>query len=180
MSRIGKQPILIPAGVAVVLNDGVVTVKGPKGELKLALNPVSDVSLNVLEKEVVVTGTSENSNFWGLYRALIANMVKGVVTGFKKNLEIIGVGYRASMKGQTLVLNIGFSHPIEFTPPAGVSLEVLENTKITVSGADRNIVGLVASQIRAMRKPEPYKGKGIKYSDEFVRRKPGKAAAKTA
>lgn len=180
MSRIGKKIIQIPNGVTVNINNSTVSVKGPKGELTQEIH--GDITVEVKDG-VVVLGAKDPklaSHFWGLYRALIANMVKGVTEGFKKELEIIGVGYRASKSGENLVLNIGFSHPVVFTPQKGITIDVTENTKISVSGASKDIVGLTAAKIRAIRKPEPYKGKGIKYSTEVVRRKAGKAATKAA
>ena len=177
MSRIGKKPISIPSGVEIKLQDGRVIVKGPKGELSREVRP--EINVEIKEKEVIATikTDSKRSNaFWGLTRALIANMVEGVVNGYEKKLTIKGLGYKASMKGDTLVLLVGFSHPVELEPLEGVKVEVKGNV-ITVSGIDKELVGLRAAQIRKVKPPEPYKGKGIRYSDEEVKRKAGKRVA---
>lgn len=177
MSRIGRKPIPVPNKVNVTIaNDGV-TIKGPKGENSLRREPGIEVSytdgaLNVISKE---QETKKGKALWGLHRALLANMVRGVVEPFEKKLEMVGVGYKAAVQGQTLTLEVGFSHPVVISIPAGVSCTVEKNT-ITISGVDRQRVGQVAASIRAIRKPEPYKGKGIKYVGEVVRRKAGKAA----
>lgn len=174
MSRIGKKPISIPSGVEVKLQDGKVIVKGPKGELSREVRP--EINVEIKEKEVIVTPKIESKRtkaFWGLTRALIANMVEGVVNGYEKKLIIKGLGYKASMNEGVLVLLVGFSHPVEIQPLEGVKVEVKGNI-ITVSGIDKELVGLCASQIRKVKKPEPYKGKGIRYSDEKVKRKAGK------
>lgn len=178
MSRIGKEPVPIPSGVDVTLADGTVTVKGPKGELS---EPVPDgITVDIRADEVVVTRASderEHRSLHGLTRSLIANMVTGVTQGYTKNLEIVGVGYRAQARGSDgLVIQAGYSHPVEVTAPEGITFEVPSPTRITVSGADKQAVGQVAANIRAIRKPEPYKGKGIRYAGEQVRRKAGKAA----
>src|SRR3989338_5154883 len=175
MSRIGKKPIQVPAGVEVSINAGSVSVKGPKGMLHTAYDP----SLAVAKKNdtIVVTVADPKkkkaSALWGLTRALIQNMIHGVTDGFSKTLEINGVGYKIAVQGSKVVLHVGFSHPVEYTLPAGVEAKVEINT-IALTGADRQLVGQVASEIRSIRKPEPYKGKGIKYSDEVIRRKEGK------
>ena len=178
MSRIGKEPVPIPNGVDVTLADGVVTVSGPRGTLS---QKVPDgITAEVAGDEIVVTRASdhrEHRALHGLIRSLIANMVTGVTAGYSKNLEIVGVGYRAQARGDNaLVIQAGFSHPVEVTAPDGVTFEVPSPTRITVSGADKQAVGQVAADIRAIRKPEPYKGKGIRYAGEQVRRKAGKAA----
>jgi len=178
MSRIGKLPVVIPTGVTITVDQDVVHVTGPKGSLSTTI--LSDVTVEVTDGKVVVTRKSDEKiakSQHGLIRALIANMVKGVTDGFEKKLELNGVGFRVSGGGQALTFNIGLSHPVEFKAPEGVKLEVQQNT-ITVSGIDKQQVGQVAADIRALKKPEPYKGKGIKYVDEVIRRKAGKAGTK--
>ncbi len=177
MSRIGKLPVRIPSGVSVHIDSGnVVTVKGPKGELKAELHP--EMILEQTADEVLVKRPSDDKRhreLHGLTRSLLANMVHGVTQGYEKALEIKGVGYRAALQGKNLVLNIGYSHPVELTPPPGVEVEVPAPTKIVVKGIDKQVVGEFAARIRAVRKPEPYLGKGIKYVDEVIRRKAGKS-----
>jgi len=177
MSRIGKQPIDIPDGVEVTIKDKEVTVKGPKGVLTQVVDALVKVELK--NKQVIVSvadpAVKQERAFWGLFKKLIANMVEGVVSGFEKKLEINGVGYKAVLQGDKLVLNLGFSHPIEYSLPEGISV-VVEGNQVTISGIDKQLVGEVAASIRRLKKPEPYKGKGIKYADEVVRRKAGKAA----
>lgn len=176
MSRIGRLPIAIPAGVTITVTpENVVTVKGPKGELTEAMN--KDMKIVVENNEVVVTRPSDNKDhraLHGLTRALINNMVVGVNEGFSKTLELNGVGYRAQLQGKKLVMNLGFSHPVEVEPIEGVEIKVDGTTKVIISGCDKQKVGAVAADIRKWRKPEPYKGKGIKYADEVIRRKEGK------
>lgn len=175
MSRIGNKPVVIPAGVIVDLKDNTVTVKGPKGELTYTFN--QNISLEQREGEVVFTrpdDSKENKTIHGTTRAVFNNMVVGVTDGFQKELELIGVGYRAQLQGKKLVLNVGYSHPVEFTPEEGIEIEVPSNTKVIVKGYDKQKVGELAANIRGVRPPEPYKGKGIRYVDEFVRRKEGK------
>ncbi|WP_042453982.1 50S ribosomal protein L6 [Neobacillus dielmonensis] len=175
MSRVGKKPIEIPAGVTVTVNNSAVTVKGPKGELSRTFNP--DITINVEENVVTITRPSDNKEHRALHgttRAVIANMVEGVSKGFEKNLELIGVGYRAQKQGKKLVLNVGYSHPVEIEPEDGLEIEVPANTKISVKGTDKERVGALAANIRGVRPPEPYKGKGIRYEGEYVRRKEGK------
>jgi large subunit ribosomal protein L6 len=178
MSRIGKEPVPIPSGVNVALADGTVTVKGPKGELSQTVP--EGITVDVTDDQVVVTRVSDHRThraLHGLTRSLIANMVTGVTDGYSKSLEIVGVGYRAQARGSNgLVIQAGYSHPVEVTAPEGVTFEVPSPTRITVSGANKQVVGQVAADIRAIRKPEPYKGKGIRYAGEQVRRKAGKAA----
>lgn len=179
MSRIGRMPIDIPAGVTVDLKGHTITVKGPKGELTRDLH--QDMNIAVEGNVISVTRPSdqkEHRSLHGLTRALINNMVLGVSQGFAKTLEIQGVGYRAALQGKKLVLTLGFSHPVEMEAPAGITIEVPAPTKIIVSGADKEVVGAVAADIRKWREPEPYKGKGIRYEGEYVRRKAGKAGAK--
>ncbi|MCF8528969.1 MAG: 50S ribosomal protein L6 [Aquiluna sp.] len=176
MSRIGKLPIPLPAGVTVVIDGQHVAVKGPKGELALT---ISDPITAVLEDNTVIVARpddeAKSKSLHGLTRTLIANNVHGVSTGFSKSLEIVGTGYRAASKGATLELALGFSHPVVVTPPAGITLTVEGNNKIIVSGIDKQAVGEMAANIRKLRKPEPYKGKGVRYEGEHVRRKAGKS-----
>lgn len=179
MSRIGKKPITIPKGVTVSVSGNTVKVKGPKGELENRIHP--NIKISVSEESVELSRPNdlkENRALHGLSRALIQNMVTGVTSEYKKVLDIVGVGYKAELKGTNLLINIGYSHPIYFMPPAGVKLETTTPTQIIVSGIDKQIVGQVAAKIRSFRKPEPYKGKGIKYSDETIIRKAGKTAGK--
>ena len=178
MSRIGKKPIAIPKGVEVRLEGDQLIIKGPKGALNLSVHPA--VKLNMEDDSIsvsVVDETRESRSIHGLFRVLIDNMVTGVTKGFEKNLEIVGVGYRAELKGRTAVFNLGYSHPINFELPEGIDAKI-EKTKITLSGIDRELLGMTAAKIRSFRKPEPYKGKGIKYAGEMIRRKAGKAGAK--
>lgn len=179
MSRIGKLPIDVPNQVEVTLNGQTVTVKGPLGTLHQTLRP--EVSIAQDGNVLTVSRRDEqrmSRALHGLSRTLVANMVHGVHTGFTKNLEIIGVGYKATMNGPKLALQLGHSHPVEITPPEGITLKVDANTKISVSGPDKELVGRVASQIRAKRPPEPYKGKGVRYAGEKIMRKAGKAGGK--
>ncbi len=178
MSRIGKKPIAIPKGVEVRLEGVQLIIKGPKGELNLSIHP--DVKLDMESGSIsvsVVDETRESRSIHGLFRVLIDNMVTGVTKGFERVLEIVGVGYRAELKGRTAVFNLGYSHPINFELPEGIDAKI-EKTKITLSGIDRELLGMTAAKIRSFRKPEPYKGKGIKYAGEMIRRKAGKAGAK--
>lgn len=179
MSRIGKMPITVPAGVTVTIEDNHVTVKGPKGELARQINENMKLTLD----NGVITverpdDEKENRSLHGLSRTLINNMIIGVTQGFSKTLEINGVGYRAAKQGQNINFTLGFSHPVVKEPPAGITFEVPAPNKIVVSGADKEVVGAVAADIRTLRPPEPYKGKGIRYEGEHVRRKIGKAGAK--
>ncbi len=179
MSRIGKKPIILPPGVKVTVAEQVVTVNGPKGTLTQDIP--QGITLTEQDGQLLVErpdDTKQNRAYHGLTRALIANMVQGVSTGFERKLELVGVGYRAQMQGSKLVINIGFSHPVEVEPPAGIEFEVPAVTKITVKGIDKQLVGNTAANIRDIRRPEPYKGKGIKYENEIVRRKAGKAGGK--
>ena len=176
MSRVGKMPIAIPAGVTVTVTpENVVTVKGPKGELVKAMH--KHINIAVEDAQVVVTRPSdvkEHRALHGLTRALLNNMVVGVSQGFSKTLELNGVGYRAQLQGKKLVMNLGYSHPVEVEAVDGVDFKLDGTTKVIVEGIDKEKVGAVAANIRSWRKPEPYKGKGIKYSDEVIRRKEGK------
>ncbi|EUJ53810.1 50S ribosomal protein L6 [Listeria fleischmannii] len=175
MSRIGKKPITIPAGVTVTLDGGKATVKGPKGELVKEFNP--DIKIDIEGSEINISRPSDNKTHRALHgttRAILNNMVVGVSEGYEKTLELIGVGYRAQKQGSKLVLNVGYSHPVEFEAPKGVEIDVPANTKIVVKGFNKEHVGELAANIRAVRPPEPYKGKGIRYEGEYVRRKEGK------
>jgi large subunit ribosomal protein L6 len=176
MSRIGKQPVPVPKGVTVTIDGQKVTVKGSKGELSRELP--AEIAFVQEDEAIVVTRRNESRNAkqrHGLVRTLIANMVEGVSNGYQKKLEIQGVGYRASLQGQKLVMALGYSHPVEFEPPAGIQFGVEGNTNVTVSGIDKEIVGNTAARVRAARPPEPYKGKGVRYAGEQVRRKAGKS-----
>ena len=177
MSRVGKNPVVIPAGVTVTFENDMLTVKGPKGELKTAIH--KDITVTVEEGQVSVTRPSDlrqHRALHGTTRANIQNMVIGVTDGYKKTLELVGVGYRVELQGPVLVMNIGFSHQMAFLPPKGIAFEVASPTQLHVSGIDKQLVGQVTAKIRAVRPPEPYKGKGIKYAGEQIRRKAGKTA----
>nr|BCX00620.1 MAG: 50S ribosomal protein L6 [Bacteroidota bacterium] len=184
MSRIGRKPISLPKGVTISVSPrNVVTVKGPKGSLELAVDP--DIRVVVEGNQVRLerpTDQKRHKALHGLYRVLIANMVQGVSEGYSRELEIVGIGYRATLKGSMLELALGYSHPVYFIPPEGITLEVGtsadKNPLIRVSGIDKQLVGQVAAKIRALRPPEPYKGKGIRYVGEYIRRKAGKTAGK--
>ena len=184
MSRIGKKPITVPNGVTVtVSSSNEITVKGPKGELKEALD--RDIKVEVVDNEILVTRPTDQIRhraLHGLYRSLVSNMVVGVTTGFKKDLELVGVGYRAAVTGQQIDMALGFSHNIIFDLPkdikASATAEKGKNPMISLESIDKQLLGQVAAKIRSLRKPEPYKGKGVRYSDEVVRRKAGKAAGK--
>ena len=180
MSRIGRLPIAVPAGVTVTIaDDNNVTVKGPKGELSQKVN--KDIKVEQVGAEILVTRPSDSKphrSMHGLYRTLVNNMVVGVTKGFEKVLLIEGVGYRASMEGTKLNLALGYSHPILLDPPAGITFETPAATKIVVKGIDKQAVGAISADIRAFRKPEPYHGKGIRYENEVIRRKEGKAGKK--
>jgi len=178
MSKIGKQSIQIPEGVEIKINGGLVVVKGPKGELKREFLP--EVKIEVKEKEAIVSPqrkTKRTAAVWGLSRALLANMVSGVKNGFSKKLEIEGVGFKVAQQGGDLVLNLGFSHPVKFKAVEGIEYKVEKNT-ILISGIDRELVGQTAANLRALKEPEPYKGKGIRYSGEVIKLKAGKKAVK--
>ena len=178
MSRIGNRKLVVPEGVTITVENNQVTVKGPKGELSLEIR--ENITVQVEDSAVVVTRANEEKTtkaMHGTTNANIKNMIEGVTHGFKKGLEIIGVGYRFTMKGNTLVINAGYSHPVELSVPAGLTVEAISNTEISVSGIDKVKVGEFAANIRKVRQPEPYKGKGIRYKDEHVQRKEGKKAA---
>jgi large subunit ribosomal protein L6 len=177
MSRVGRSPIEIPAGVTVTVDGSTVKAKGPKGELSTEI--VGDIAVSVEGKVLNIRRTVETKDarsLHGTMRALIANTVTGVSEGFLKNLDIIGVGYSAELQGKNLSVKLGFSHPCVYEPPAGIEIEVPAPTRIVVKGIDKQRVGQTAAEIRALRPPEPYKGKGIRYHDEYVRRKAGKLA----
>lgn len=175
MSRIGNKVITVPAGVEVSIVDNFATVKGPKGELKQQFD--KDMTFNIEGSEITVVRPSDSKRHrtvHGTTRAILANMIEGVSAGFKKELELIGVGYRAQMQGKKLVLSVGYSHPVEFEEIEGIKLGVEGNTKVSIEGINKEVVGQYAAKVRAVRPPEPYKGKGIRYVGEYVRRKEGK------
>ena len=179
MSRIGNRIIKVPTSVTLENNDNVLTVKGPKGELSLEIN--KNLKVNIGEGSVTVERLNEDKQtkaMHGTTNALITNMIEGVNTGFTKGLEIIGVGYRFTLKGNTLVVNAGYSHPVEVEIPNGIEVESVSNTEIVVKGINKELVGEFSANIRKIRKPEPYKGKGIRYKGEYIRRKEGKKASK--
>lgn len=179
MSRIGKKPVSVPPKVSVDIKGNKVVVKGPKGTLEDNFHP--NMKIEMQDGVIVVTrpdDQKENKALHGLTRALIQNLILGVSEGFTKTLDIVGVGYRVEQKGPALLINIGYSHPIYFIPPEGVTVQATTNTQIVVTGIDKQLVGAVSAKIRSFRKPEPYKGKGIKYSTEVIRRKAGKTAGK--
>lgn len=179
MSRIGRKPIAVPSGVNVTLDNTVITVKGPKGTLSRELH--KDLKVTVEENMITIERPSDNKlhrSLHGTTRSVVSNMVSGVTEGFSKSLELVGVGYRASLSGKKLVLNVGYSHPVEINPEEGIEFEVPTNTKIIVKGINKERVGEYAAKIRAVRAPEPYKGKGIKYEGERIIRKEGKAGKK--
>jgi len=179
MSRIGRKPITVPAGVTITLDNALITVKGPKGTLSRELH--KDMKVVVAENEITIERPSDNKlhrSLHGTTRSVVANMVSGVTEGFSKNLELVGVGYRANKTGEKVVLNVGYSHPVEIVPDNGIEFDVPSNTKITVRGIDKELVGATAAKIRSVREPEPYKGKGIKYEGERILRKEGKAGKK--
>jgi len=179
MSRIGKKPIEIPQGVEVKFEDSQIIIKGPKGELKQEIHPM--IKVEQKDKQIIVSVTDEGNktqkSLWGLFGSLIKNMVEGVTEGFNKKLEVNGVGYKVALQGDKLILNVGYSHPVEYNIPKGIETGVDKNV-ISLSGIDKQLVGETAAQIRRIRKPEPYKGKGIKYDDEVIIKKVGKTAAK--
>ncbi len=176
MSRIGRLPIAVPSGVDVTIDGRNVTVKGPKGSLSRSLHP--DITVRREEENLVVTRPTEqktHKQLHGLTRTLVNNMVVGVTDGYRKGLEITGVGYRAALSGRKLQLNLGYSHQIEIDPPEGITFEVENPTRLAVVGIDKELVGQIAAKVRSTRKPEPYKGKGVRYAGEYIRRKAGKA-----
>ena len=179
MSRVGKKPILIPEGVEVKIDDSKITIKGPKGELQKEVRP--EIKAEIKEGKILITvqkETKKTNAFWGLTRTLIFNMVKGTTEGYEKKLQIEGIGYRANLEGEDLVLQVGFSHPVKIKKEEGIKFSVEKNI-ITISGFDKELVGQIAAKIRKVRPPEPYKGKGIRYVGEEVRRKAGKKVVAT-
>ena len=175
MSRIGKKPIVLPQGVKLELKDGAVSVKGPKGALSRPL--LDGIELEITDKEVNLKRASDDKrarSYHGLMRTLVANMVDGVSKGFEKKLEIVGIGYRSELHGNKLVFYLGYSHPIDFQLPQGISAEVEKQTLVTIKGIDKELVGQISAKIRGLRKPDPYKGKGVKYATEKIRKKAGK------
>jgi large subunit ribosomal protein L6 len=175
MSRIGKKAVAIPAGVTVTLDGQTVTVKGPKGQLAWTVSDEIEVKQEGAELTFAPRSDTQRARgMWGLSRTLIANMVEGVTKGYEQTLELVGVGYRAAMKGQALSMQLGFSHDVDIPPPAGIAFAVPKQTEIRISGIDKQLVGEVAARIRRIRPPEPYKGKGVRYAGEKVRRKEGK------
>ncbi|HRE41485.1 MAG TPA: 50S ribosomal protein L6 [Ignavibacteria bacterium] len=179
MSRIGKKPIPLAKEFQVSIKDKIIEVTGPKGKLNLEIK--DGVNVEIKDNEVIFSRNSENKNIralHGLYRALVNNMIKGVTEGFSKKLDLVGIGYKAELKGNNIAFALGYSHPIIFTAPPDVKIEIPAPNNVIVSGIDKQLVGLVAAKIRSLRPPEPYKGKGVKYSDETVRRKAGKTASK--
>jgi large subunit ribosomal protein L6 len=175
MSRIGKKPVAVPAGVTATINDRILVVKGPKGEMSMPL--VDDISYTIEAAQIAVLPASDTKRaraFWGMQRTLVSNLVTGVSDGFTKVLEITGVGYRASVQGSNLKLQLGYSHDVDFAIPAGITIKTPDPTTVEITGSDKQRVGQVAAEIRRWRKPEPYKGKGIKYRGEFIFRKEGK------
>lgn len=179
MSRVGKKPITIPKGVSVTKSDNVVKVKGPKGELETVVH--NNIKVEIKDDELTVQRPNDlkiNKSLHGLTRALIQNMIKGVTEQYQKTLDIVGVGYKAEQKGENILINIGYSHPIYFMPPKGINVQAPAPNQIIITGIDKQLVGMVSAKIRSIRKPEPYKGKGIKYSDEQIIRKAGKTAGK--
>ena len=177
MSRVGNRTIIIPTGVTASVDGNTVTVKGPKGELSTVIN--ENITVNIKENEITLTRKNDNyKNFHGTANANINNMIVGVTKGFEKKLESVGVGYRFQLKGAELVVTAGYSHPVNVKIPAGITLESPSNTELFVRGIDKQLVGEFAANVRKIRKPEPYKGKGIRYADEHIRRKEGKKASK--
>ena len=177
MSRVGNRTIIIPTGVTASVDGNTVTVKGPKGELSTVIN--ENITVNINENEITLTRKNDNyKNFHGTANANINNMIIGVTNGFEKKLESVGVGYRFQLKGAELVVTAGYSHPVNVKVPEGIKLEVPSNTELFIRGIDKQLVGEFAANVRKIRKPEPYKGKGIRYADEHIRRKEGKKASK--
>lgn len=180
MSKVGRLPVKVPSGVMVDYKDGLLQVKGPKGELHLRPHP--EVQVKIEDSQITVSRPSNlrlHRSLHGLTRVLIQNMVTGVTSGYQRILELVGVGYRAELTGKILTLNLGYSHPILFRAPDGVTLQVIpKENKIIITGADKQLVGMVASKLRSLRPPEPYKGKGVKYAEEIIHRKAGKTAGK--
>jgi len=181
MSRIGKKPITIPENVTAELKANELIIKGPKGELKEKIHPLVKIEIKDRQINISVTDPTEKKQkaLWGLFGSLVKNMIKGSTEGYEKKLEVIGVGFKVNLQGNKLVLNVGYSHPVEFLLPKGINA-IVEKNIITLSGIDKQQIGEVAAMIRKIKKPEPYKGKGIKYADEVIKKKVGKAAAKAS
>jgi large subunit ribosomal protein L6 len=181
MSRIGKKPIEIPSGLEVKIESGLISVRGPKGELKQKIHP--HVKIEKKDNQIFINVNNpedvDQCALWGLFSRLIQNMIVGVKDGYEKKMEVVGVGFRVNLQGNKLIFGLGFSHPVEFVLPAGINARVEKNI-ITLSGIDKQLVGETAAQLRRLKKPDVYKGKGIKYLEEVIKKKPGKAAAKTA
>lgn len=180
MSRVGKKPIIVPEEVEVKLDGEMLSVKGPKGELRRIIHP--KVKLNINGSQILLSifdNSKESNSLFGLFRSLIANMVLGVTEGFKKPLELIGVGYRVELTGNKLIFNLGYSNPITYDIPKGIAVQLDQKNKVVLSGIDKELLGVTAAKIRSFRPPEPYKGKGVKYLEETVRRKAGKTGVKT-
>jgi large subunit ribosomal protein L6 len=180
MSRVGKKPIIVPKEVEVKFDGEMLSVKGPKGELRRLIHPKVRVNINGSQILVSISDNSkESKSLFGLFRSLIANMILGVTEGYKKTLEVVGVGYRVELSGNELVLNLGYSRPIKYDIPNGIKVQLDQKNKVVLSGIDKELLGTTAAEIRGFRTPEPYKGKGIKYLEETVRRKAGKTGVKT-
>jgi len=180
MSRVGKKPIIVPEEVEVKLDGEMLSVKGPKGELRRIIHP--KIKLNINGSQILLSildNSKESKSLFGLFRSLIANMVLGVTEGFKKTLELIGVGHRVELTGNKLVFNLGYSNPITYDIPKGIEVQLDQKNKVVLSGMDKELLGVTAAKIRSFRTPEPYKGKGVKYLEETVRRKAGKTGVKT-
>ncbi len=175
MSRIGKKPVPIPSGAEVTVSGQTVKAKGPKGSLEFVVNDLCTVEKDESGISIIPTSKTKMArSMWGMNRTMVSNICEGVTVGFKKNLELVGVGYRAQMKGKQLVLALGYSHDVEFDVPAGIEIKVAKPTEIEITGIDKQAVGQTAAKIRSFRPPEPYKGKGVKYADEYIFRKEGK------
>jgi len=179
MSRVGKKPIMVPEGVEVAFDGTVLSVKGPKGELQRLIHPKVQLDIEDARIQVSITDDSkESQSLYGLFRSLVANMVAGVTEGFRKTLEIVGVGYRVELSGNQLVLHLGYSHPISYDLPSGIQAQIEQRNRVVLSGIDKELLGDTAAKIRGFRAPEPYKGKGVRYLEERIRRKAGKTGAK--
>ena len=179
MSRVGKRPIVVPEGVEVAFDGSMLSVKGPKGQLQRIIHPKVQLSIEASQIQVSIADHSkESQSLYGLFRSLVANMVAGVTEGFRKTLEIVGVGYRVELSGNQLVFHLGYSHPINYDLPSGIQAQIEQRNRVVLSGIDKELLGDTAARIRGFRAPEPYKGKGIKYLEEKIRRKAGKTGAK--
>ena len=179
MSRVGRRPIVVPEGVEVAFDGSMLSVKGPKGQLRRIIHPKVQLSIEASQIQVSIPDQSkESQSLYGLFRSLVANMVAGVTEGFGKTLEIVGVGYRVELSGNQLVFHLGYSHPISYDLPSGIQAQIEQRNRVVLSGIDKELLGDTAAKIRGFRAPEPYKGKGIKYLEEKIRRKAGKTGAK--